>query len=816
MRKLIWVPVFLFCSQLCGQVKTIQAVKSGQAPTMDGLLDDAAWTQVKYSTEFVQNFPAVGVPASRQTDVKIIYDNEAIYIGAMLYDDPTHIRKQITARDGEQQSDADYFSVFFDTYNDHQNGFQFLVTTTNVQSDARLGPNLTVNNGYGDNSWDAVWDSKVALLANGWSVEMKIPYLSLRFAKKDVQTWGLQLMRFIRRNSEKSFWNPVDPQVNGFVNQFGDLTGLEKILPPLRLSFSPYVTAGFRSTPEPGGTRLNEFLRNGGMDVKYGFNESFTLDATLIPDFGQVISDNFINNLTPFEVKFTDYRQFFSEGTEIFNKSNLFYSRRVGATPDGYNMVKALVANNPDWEIVRNPSVTQLYNATKFSGRTRNKLGIGFFNAVTAPMNAKIHNKVTGVDSLIRTSELANYNIFVLDQAFQNRSSLTLTNTNVIRNGRERDANVTALDFSVFDKRNVWNVQGTGRYSKIFGINGYDGYNTSLKAGKVSGLWQYSLQGVVVSHNYDPRDLGFLQSNNKINYTATIAHKQFKPRGSIVNHIYTLTSTYSQFYKPSAYSFHNTEASAFLTFKNFWDLETGVGYIANQHDYFVLGNPATYGKFVKRPSYGYFSMIGNSDNRKKFFFNYNILLANFFNSAPNKNYYRLYGWVKYRFSNKLSLDLSHSKERETDYIISAGRELNGDPIIAFVNFTDEESILSGIYNFTSRINFTMRVRHYLSRLTFNRLANVDAKGDPIPRAGTTSYDNVNFFNFDSFLTWDFRLGSRLILGYKNWLGDDQVINPPVKNTYFRNLGDVLSSRHGTEFTVKFIYFLDYNQLRKKR
>lgn len=816
MRKYCWVILLLIYSPLYAQVKTTQAVKSsGQAPKIDGLLDDASWANVPVLSDFIQNYPTYGLASSRKTDVKIIYDNDAIYIGAYLQDDPAMIRQQITARDGEQQSNADYFSIFFDTYNDHQNGFQFLVTTSNVQSDARLGPNLTINNGFGDNSWDAVWDSKVAMLNDGWSVEMRIPYLSLRFAKKEVQTWGLQLLRFIRRSNEKSFWNPVNPQTSGFVNQFGDLTGLEKIIPPLRLSFSPYVTAGYRSTPETNG-RLNEFLRNGGLDVKYGINESFTLDATVVPDFGQVISDNTINNLTPFEVKFTDYRQFFSEGTELFNKANLFYSRRVGATPEGYTSVKEFVAGNQGWELINNPSVTQLYNATKFSGRTRSKLGIGIFNAVTAPMDAKIRNKTTGLDSMIRTSPLTNYNIFVLDQAFNNRSSITLTNTNVIRNGHEKDANVTALDFSVFDKKNRYNLQGTGRYSKIFAANGYDGFNTTLRFGKVSGLWQYSMQGVVVSENYDPRDLGFLQSPNKINYSATISHKQFKPSRDFLNHVYTVTTTYSEFYKPRAYGFFNTEASAFWTFKNFWDLQLATGYIADQHDYFVLGNPATYGRYVNRPSYMYFSFVGNTDARKKLIFNYNILLSDFFNSAPDKKYHRLSGLIKYRFSNQFSLDFSHSHERETDYIISAGRELNGDPVIAFVNFTDEESILSGIYNFTSRINLTMRARHYLSRLTFKRLANVDAKGEPVDRAGTRSYNNVNIFNLDAFLTWDFRLGSRLVLGYKNWLGDDEVVALTGKNNYIRNLGEVFNLNHGNEFTAKFIYFLDYNQLRKKR
>jgi hypothetical protein len=161
------------------------------------------------------------------------------------------------------------------------------------------------------------------------------------------------------------------------------------------------------------------------------------------------------------------------------------------------------------------------------------------------------------------------------------------------------------------------------------------------------------------------------------------------------------------------------------------------------------------------------------------------------------------------------LDFSHSHETETDYIISAGREINGEPKIAFVDFTDITSILSGIYNFTPRINLTLRARHYLSRLNFNRFANVDTDGEPIPATGTTNYDNVNIFNLDAFLTWDFRLGSRLIIGYKNWLGNDEVVNITGKNNYVRNLGSIFDLRHGNEITVRFIYFIDYNKLRKK-
>src|SRR5829696_3610361 len=388
---LLWVPLLLgFVS--FSQPKTLQSVKTVQMPRIDGVLDDVAWRQAPIATDFIQNFPIYGQPASVKTEVRVLYDNSAIYISAHLFDDPSFIRKQLTARDGEQQQDADFFSVFFDTYNDQQNGFQFLVTPANVQTDAKL--NVAAATGvreYGDKTWDAVWQSATAITGDGWIVEMKIPYISLRFAKKEVQSWGLQFLRFTRSNNETSFWNPVDPNLSGFVNQFGKYVDLRDIRPPLRLSFSPYVSGGVRFNPE--SSRIpTEWLRSGGMDVKYGINESFTLDATLIPDFGQVISDNIVNNLTPFELQFTENRPFFTEGTELFNKAGVFYSRRIGRTPSLYNYVQeqADMGLLSTYEVIKNPEVTRLYNAIKFSGRTRNKLGIGIFNALTQPARATL------------------------------------------------------------------------------------------------------------------------------------------------------------------------------------------------------------------------------------------------------------------------------------------------------------------------------------------------------------------------------------------------------------------------------------------
>ena len=813
-KSLFLVPLMVVSLSGFSQTRNLPAVKISSPPKIDGSLDDPTWVSAHVASDFIQNFPKAGDPATVRSEVKILYDNSAIYIGAMLYDDPALIRKQLTARDGEQRTDVDYFSVFFDTYNDNQNGFQFLVTSANVQTDARLSANFIGDFGdYGDKTWDAVWESKTKMLNNGWSVEMRIPYFSLRFSKKDLQDWGIQFMRFTRRNNENSFWNFVDPNVNGFINQFGDFTGIKNIEPPLRLSFSPYLSTGINVSPDGDGNKT-EWLKSGGMDVKYGISEAFTLDATIIPDFGQVVSDNVVNNLTPYEIKFDENRPFFTEGTELFNKAGLFYSRRVGERPQGFGAVQSFVQSTSTHEIIENPAVTNLYNAIKFSGRTKNRLGIGFFNAIGQRELAVVRNKTFGRDSSIVTEPLANYNIIVIDQALKNRSYVTFTNTNVIREGANRDANVSALDFAFFDKQNTFNLRGATRYSKIFGDNGYNGFSTLLRFGKVSGKIQYFLQNSILSDKYDPNDLGILFNNNEVAYSGQLSYNQFTPKGKFLTYNYRLTSRYLWLYKPYSFRYLDASLSGFWVFRNFWDVSVNLGTIPfGENDYFVLNTPSRY---AKRPAWSYAQIEGSTDSRQKLFFSYNYLQG-FFHVPEKHDYHIIDLGLRYRFSNKITMSLSNRNERETDYIVFAGREANGQPIISFVDFTDITSIYSGVYNFTPRMNLTMRVRHNWSKVIYRRFANVDANGKDVPRAFIPNQDeNVNFFNLDAFYTWDFRLGSRIVIGWKNFLGNEEFVDGSIHRKYLRNLRETIDLRHGNELTLRFIYFIDYNTLKRKK
>lgn len=807
------------------QVKTLHAFKTAKPPKIDGLVNDEVWKQAPVATGFIVNQPQFGNTASQKTEVRVLYDDDAIYIAAHLFDDPKLIRRQLTARDNEQRQDVDLFAVAFDTYNDKQNAFQFLVTSANVQSDARISATQinNGNNGLGggggnagiDPNWDAVWDSRVSIVNDGWVVEMKIPYMSLRFARKDVQDWGINFFRSIRRLNESSYWNPVNPNTSGFVNQFGLLKGLQNLTPPLRLSFLPYISTGYSTTPTANG-KVNSFIHNGGMDVKYGINQSFTLDMTLVPDFGQTQSDNVVLNLSPFEQQFNENRPFFTEGTELFNKAGIFYSRRVGKIPSGYYNVLQM-ASDSNYTIIKNPSLTQLYNGSKFSGRTKSNLGIGVFNAVTAPMYAALQN-VNGKIKKIETEPLSNYNIIVLDQALKNRSSITFTNTNVLRAGGERNANVTALDLSLFDKKNFYNFQTKAVFSTVAGSDAHNGFKSKTSFRKVSGLWQWGISNNIESDRYDPNDLGYLKAPNEISAAANVSYNQFKPGKHYNFKVYHFNLFYQNLYKPFGFSSLNYNARFLNVFKNFWDVTLELdGSPLWSNDYFEL---RTAGRKMKRTPWAFAGLFGSTDSRKKLFVRFGGGMARAYDYYETIPFYMVNGGVRYRFNDKFSLEASSRKEFDNgEFGWSHFDAVTNEPVIGQRKVERVDNTLNATYNFKARMNLSVRIRHFWSKVHYVKMFNVDANGEWQfhERPLESGYDdNFNAFNVDAFYTWDFRLGSRLIIAWKNALGPDVSVDGYTFKKYFENLSQTLSSPHSNQLTVKFVYFIDYNQLGKKK
>ena len=704
LRCILTICLTLLLFPIYAQVKSLPAVKITQPVKIDGVLNDEAWKNINPVGDFITFFPDAGKPSLRKSLVKITYDDEAVYVGAYLYDDPENIRKQVTSRDALR--DVDYFTVGLDTYHDRQNAFIFVVTAAGVQADAKESNGGVGATGF-DKTWNAVWESNVKITNDGWVAEIKIPFSAIRFSKSKLQDWGINFARFTRKINENSIWSPQDPKINGDVNQWGNWLGLKNISPPFRLSFLPYVSGGVNVSPTANGT-VTEILKSGGMDVKYGINESFTLDMTLIPDFAQVQSDNVYLNLSQFEIKFEDYRPFFTEGTELFNKAGLFYSRRIGAVPGGAFGVLNKYGNDPNYKIEKNPGITRLYNATKLSGRNRDNLGIGIFNAISAPMYARITDLRNTNDSSILTEPLTNYNIVVLDQVLKNRSSVSFTNTNVMRKGGNRNGNVSSADLSLFDKKNIYNLALTGKFSTVFGNNLIkNGFKTGLGFSKISGMIQYSGIFNAESDKYDPNDLGFLLNNNKLEFTGAISYNLLKPTKKFINRIFRAGFKNTYLFKPFEWTSLGVNASTLLVFKNFWDINFQFQSRPKWYnDYFV--NSSKYnGYFLKRTPFYYFGINGSTDSRKKLFFSYSLAGAE--SPFPKDPFWSSGAALQYRVSTKFLLSTSMAIEQDRgNWGWAFINNANGSPIISRRNLKSNTAILNAQYNFTKRMNWTVR------------------------------------------------------------------------------------------------------------
>lgn len=379
---------FAFAQQ---EARTYLAKRTVQKPRIDGKPFEKVWDSVIAGKDFVILRPDNGKPepGNLNTEIKMLYDDDALYVAAYLYDaDPDKISMQFSKRD-ETIIQSDLFSFWINTYNNQIEQTRFYVTAAGAMADSKA------INGDEDFSYNVIFDAKTSINETGWFVEMMIPYQALRFARNDVQQWSFNALRRVNRLNLITTFNFVNIERGNQAQYDALLLGIENISPPLRLSLFPYASVQYQQLDKQSTTKVNL-----GMDFKVGLSDAFTLDATLIPDFGQVGFDAVELNLSPFEQVFEERRPFFTEGTELFSKGNIFFSRRIGQVPVRYKEVDDALLTNE--EIVNNPTQSQLLNAVKLSGRTRKKLGIGILNAITASTKATILDSMVHLRSAHR------------------------------------------------------------------------------------------------------------------------------------------------------------------------------------------------------------------------------------------------------------------------------------------------------------------------------------------------------------------------------------------------------------------------------
>lgn len=362
----------------------------GKSPSIDGLLDDEAWHEASVAKDFVQFEPEEGKPASMDTEGRVLYGADAIYVALRAFDPrPDSIVGQLTRRD--QDSYSDWLIVVIDSYFDRRTAFQFGVNPVGVKQDA-----YRFDDTQEDSSWDAVWDVATRIDDRGWTAEFRIPYSQLRFDGEREQTWGLNFAREIARLQETSVWAPLSQQESAVVSRFGELRGLEDLSPPRRLEVQPYTLGKLDRAPADPGNPFydaNDLSSSFGADLKYGLTTDLTLDVTINPDFGQVEADPAQVNLSAFETFYPEKRPFFIEGSNIFRfgigigdgdgaNESLFYSRRVGRAPQG--------SADSRGGFVDGTQNTAIHTAIKLSGKTALGWSVGILNAFTSEEKARV------------------------------------------------------------------------------------------------------------------------------------------------------------------------------------------------------------------------------------------------------------------------------------------------------------------------------------------------------------------------------------------------------------------------------------------
>ncbi len=536
---------------------------------IDGVLDEAAWSEATPVTEFTQNDPEEGKPVSERTEVRILIGDDALYIGARLFDrEPSKIKARLSRRDDPVETDA--FDVYLDSYHDHLTAKRFRVNPAGAILDGAIG-----TDGGEDDTWDAVWEAGTRVDSLGWSAELRIPLAQLRYNTQGEAAWGLQLARTIFRRGERSVFAFTPKKEQGGVSRYGELVGLGRLERPQRLEIMPYVSGRNErldvARNDPFRSHSDYFGATGG-DLKYGVTSDLTLDLTVNPDFGQVEQDPAEVNLTAFETLFPEHRPFFVEGSDLFGFGRsrafnnigvptIFNSRRIGRAPQR-------VLGGPNFRFVDSPPATSIGGAAKLTGRTAGGWAIGALDAVTTRELADYVDTL-GVHRSAEVEPLTHY--FTGRARRELRSGNTSVGALLTAVNRRLDdpallgllrsnAYVGGVDFGSAWSQRRWAVDAALTGSSIDGSSQaiataqrassrylqrpdhadyftYDPHRTKLQGygldgsiSKTSGThWLTSLAYVSRSPGYETNDLGYDQRADYRGFSSIVLYQENRP-----------------------------------------------------------------------------------------------------------------------------------------------------------------------------------------------------------------------------------------------------------------------------------------------
>ncbi len=588
---------------------------NGDNVDLDGKLDEPAWRLAKWESNFIQRNPNDGTPATYPTEFGVLYDHDYLYIGARAFDpEPQKISSILSRRDDYTESDWMYVSI--DSYNDNRTAFEFGLNAAGVKHDVRRFDDDDM-----EEEWDAVWDGKVCVDAQGWTAEWRIPFRELRFTASDAMEWGLEFYREIpRHNNELSVWNYWSQSDEGFVSRYGSLHGLSNIKVQRPIYLMPYV-AGQSHVSDDLINSVHpdryDLLYNLGGDIRYSSPTGLTLNATINPDFGQVEADPADFNLTEFETYFSENRSFFIEGANILSyplgygdgdsqNNSLFYSRRIGRAPQG-----SVYTDDSTVVSITRPTGTNILGATKITGKTESGFSLGVMEALTATEKATLHHSDNSTEGVI-IEPMTNYFLSRFQQDFKDGTTtiggiFTAVNRdlkNTPLNYLHKAAYTGGLDLSHEFAKRQYEIIATLAFSNVRGDTTaiqrtqkssaryfqrtdaghltYDPQATSLSGysfksvlSKTSGHVRAAIGAYGYSPKFEINDFGFLTNVDVINQFMWVQYYQWEPGKLFRDYRLNLNQWYSCDFAGVRRNLGGN-VNMHFTFNNNWNFGYGV------------------------------------------------------------------------------------------------------------------------------------------------------------------------------------------------------------------------------------------------
>ncbi|NND52710.1 MAG: carbohydrate binding family 9 domain-containing protein [Flavobacteriaceae bacterium] len=766
------------------RVYTTKAFGEAEAPTIDGVLDDAAWNSVEWTSDYIEFEPDVGTPPTEQTKMKITYDAKNLYVAFKCYQaDPSTIEKRMGRRD---DFPGDWVEINLDSYNDDRTAFSFTISVSGVKGDEFVS-----DNGNFDSSWNPIWYVGTQIDEEGWTAEMRIPLSQLRFGNEEEQVWGLQSTRRYFNNEERSVWQPVPANPPGWVSEFGELRGLIDLKPQKQLEIQPYTVAQLDTFEAEDGNPFRDGSNSkitGGLDAKVGITNDLTLDLTINPDFGQVDADPGAIALDGFEIFFQERRPFFVENKNVYDfrvgggADNVFFSRRIGRSPQGFTSANSSLGEYEDI-----PINTTILGAAKFSGKTKNGWAIGILESITAKEfgEVKLDERQEVLDALPEIGEereelvepFTNYFVARAQKDFNNRNSYIggiFTSTN-----RKIEDNVSFLRKSAYtggiDFRHNWkerkyyilgnitlsNVNGspeaieatqsslTHLFQRVDATHvevdpdrtSLTGSGGRLEFGKRGGdNWRYTIGGNWKSPELELNDIGFLRQADVISQYVNVRRLFPKPT-SWYRQANIWFEQFTQYDFEGNYNRIQYEINGFVNYKNNWWTEIGAA-----HKPRILSNTVLRGGPRWRwNEENFFFLFSGTDQRKKL----SMVLGYVNSRAKQRNFSVDRYEIRFRYQPLNSLNMSAN--------FSYNQNPNRTQYVTETDFAGTPRYITGEIDNES-LSLTLRVNYNI-----NPNLTIQYYGQPF--IFKAKYSNFNYVNNSTAENINERV---------TWYEDDQI------------------------------------------